>query len=257
MQPRDTVWKSETLSDVYLSGIRGAIPLATEQIDIMLRLARAACPSARSILDLGCGDGILGHAVLNQYPEARAVFVDFSEPMLAAARERVDGDPRAVCLWADYGQKEWREQLSNAGYGGGRRFDIIVSGFSIHHQPDLRKRELYQELFDLLEPGGLFLNLEHVSSPTRWLELRFEELFIDHLVSYQRSIGSSKPREEIEKEFYYRPDKAANVLAPVDAQCNWLREIGFAEVDCYLKIYELALFGGIKPTAARSDLPSS
>ena len=46
---------------------------------------------------------------------------------------------------------------------------------------------------------------------------------------------------------YYRPDKAANILAPVDEQCRWLREIGYEDVDCYLRILELAVFGGRKP----------
>ena len=46
-----------------------------------------------------------------------------------------------------------------------------------------------------------------------------------------------------------RADKAANILAPVDDQCRWLREIGFADVDCYFKAFELALFGGRKPSA--------
>jgi len=32
----------------------------------------------------------------------------------------------------------------------------------------------------------------------------------------------------------------------LEKQCEWLREIGFNEVDCYMKIFELALFGGIK-----------
>jgi hypothetical protein len=34
----------------------------------------------------------------------------------------------------------------------------------------------------------------------------------------------------------------------VEAQAGWLREIGFEQADCYLKWWELAVFGGIKPT---------
>ena len=40
--------------------------------------------------------------------------------------------------------------------------------------------------------------------------------------------------------------KKENILATVEAQCQWLRQIGFADVDCFLKIFELALFGGRK-----------
>ncbi len=44
-----------------------------------------------------------------------------------------------------------------------------------------------------------------------------------------------------------RPDKDANILLSVEVQCDWLREIGYEEVDCYFRIYELAVFAGRKP----------
>lgn len=251
----DTVWQTTQLAQTYLEGVRGAIPLAQEQIDVMLRLIRAACPSVTAVLDLGCGDGILGQAVLDQYPEAHAVFLDFSQPMLAAARRRLVGyEGRATIALADYGKKTWLKEVrgwkseidQNLQSPISNLFDAIISGFSIHHQPDERKREVYEEIYDLLKPGGIFLNLEHVASPTRWLEERFEEHFIDALVAYHRLNGSGKTAEQVAHDYYNRPDKVANILAPVETQCDWLREIGFEQVDCYLKIFELALFGGIK-----------
>ena len=97
----------------------------------------------------------------------------------------------------------------------------------------------------MLLPGGIFLNIEHVASRTPWIQEQFDELFIDHLVAYaEKAEGMGKSREQVAQEFYYRPDKAANILAPVEEQCNWLREIGFEHVDCYLKIFELAVFRG-------------
>jgi tRNA (cmo5U34)-methyltransferase len=38
----------------------------------------------------------------------------------------------------------------------------------------------------------------------------------------------------------------SNKLASVEAQLEWLREIGFEDVDRYWKWLELAVFGGIK-----------
>jgi ubiquinone/menaquinone biosynthesis C-methylase UbiE len=207
----------------------------------MLRLIAARGLPVRRALDLGCGDGFLAAPILDAWPQASAVLVDFSDTMLDAARARLeDRGDRVAIVKADYGKAGWTEAL-----GERQVFDVIVSGFSIHHQPDERKRSLYAELFAMLAPGGLFLNIEHVSSPTPWLEEQFNEHLIDSLFAYHGTKGS-KTREEVANELVRRDDKAANILAPVELQCDWLREIGFQDVDCYLKIFELAVFGGRK-----------
>jgi ubiquinone/menaquinone biosynthesis C-methylase UbiE len=242
MDNREPAWKSPALAKQYLEGVRGAIPMAEEQIELLLRIARKARPQLHSFLDLGCGDGVLGRAVLGEYPHARCVLVDFSETMLAAARQKMGAVENAVFVLEDYGEPGWLRAI--ASYAP---FDLIVSGFSIHHQPDGRKRSLYRELFGVLSAGGLFLNLEHVASATRWGEELFDEYFVEALCRYHSQMGSRKSVEEIAREYYHRPDKAANILAPVEDQCRWLREIGFENVDCYFKIFELALFGGTKP----------
>ena len=42
----------------------------------------------------------------------------------------------------DYGDPGWVRKMESPG-----PFDAIVSGYSIHHQPDQRKPSLYEELF--------------------------------------------------------------------------------------------------------------
>jgi tRNA (cmo5U34)-methyltransferase len=64
-------------------------------------------------------------------------------------------------------------------------------------------------------------------------------------------------QEEVEATYYNRPDKRENILAPMDAKCEWLRQIGFQDVDCFFKVFELALFGGrtaSDPAPARTRL---
>lgn len=235
----DTVWKTPALTAVYLEGVRGAIPLAQQQLDIMQRLIAACDVPVRRFLDLGCGDGVLALAVLDRFPEAQAVLVDFSVPMLDAARQRfADRASPVRFVNADYGVSAWISEIA-----GSAPFEAIVSGYSIHHQSDPRKMEIYREIFDLLQPGGIFLNVEHVSSASPWVASVHDELFVDHLHLHH----PDESRLEVAETYCRRPDKAANILAPVETQCQWLREIGFADVDCYLKIFELAVFGGRRP----------
>ena len=52
--------------------------------------------------------------------------------------------------------------------------------------------------------------------------------------------------EQVHREWMERPDRSANILAPLEDQCRWLRELGFEDVDCFWKYFELAIFGGRK-----------
>jgi ubiquinone/menaquinone biosynthesis C-methylase UbiE len=235
-EPNYSMWSERALADVYLEGVRGAIPLANEQIEVMLRLIAANGRPIGRLLDLGCGDGILASAILDRHAGAEAVLVDFNSAMLDAAKMRLrDRSPAARFINFDYGDPAWVSHVRNTA-----PFDAIVSGFSIHHQPDGRKREIYREIFDLLSPGGIFVNVEHVASPTEWVRGVNDELFVDSLHRHH----SDQSREQVASTYYHRPDKAANILAPVEDQCGWLRQIGFADVDCYFKIFELSVFGG-------------
>lgn len=241
---KDVVWKDQTLVKNYLSGVRGAIPLANEQIDVMLRVVRGLIPDGvKSFVDLGCGDGVLAEQIMQAYPSVHGTLIDFSAGMLAAADQRMAAYAgQLTTLELDYGQPDWVDSVS----ASGGSFDLIVSGFSIHHQPDWRKREIYQEVFHLLRPGGVFLNLEHVKSASELIESVHDQLFVDSMVKYESSIESGKTAEQIEVDFYDRPDKEANILLDVQTQVSWLKEIGFEHADIYFKVFELALFGGRK-----------
>lgn len=166
------------------------------------------------MLDLGTGDGRLLGLLKIERPNARGVALDFSPALLERARERFSSDPLIEVVDHDLD-----EPLPALG-----RFDAVASCFAIHHLTHERKRSLYAEIFDLLEPGGVFCNLDLVSSPT----LALHEHFL-------HSINCTLEEED-----------ASNKPLDVQIQLNWLREIGFSDVDCYWKWLELALLIGVK-----------
>lgn len=238
----DEVWKLPAIVNRFLS-YRAAIPLAQEQIGVMMSILKTREQSVESFLDLGCGDGILGAALLGEYPSARGVLADFSDPMLDQAREQLREYASQLNFEnLDYGDPAWVNRIQAFG-----PFDAIVSGYSIHHQADERKRSIYEEIFSLLKPGGWFINIEHVSSASQLNVDLFENHYTSARYTIEKQNGGMRTLEQIADEYKNRPDKAANILAPVELQCNWLREIGYEEVDCYFRIYELAVFAGRKP----------
>ncbi|MGD9607897.1 MAG: methyltransferase [Desulfovibrionaceae bacterium] len=242
MGEQHSEWQNEAVIAAFLRDVREAIPGAAQQLELLGTIVGAWCPGARRILDLGCGDGLIGSRLLVRLPEAQVVFADFSEPMLAAARKRLIGDSRAAVVRADLSGPQWLAALEAFG-----PVDAVVSGFVIHHLPDARKKALYAEIFARLAPGGVFLNLEQVSSATPRITELYEDYFIESIYQHHKRTGREKPRQAVVEAFAKRPTREENILAPVADQCAWLRDIGFTDVDCYYKLFELAIFGGAKP----------
>jgi tRNA (cmo5U34)-methyltransferase len=172
---------------------------------------------AKRILDLGTGYGRLLALAKSKNPQAEGVGVDFSEPMLNLARERFAEDKSVKILKHDLSVPLPTVQLGC--------FDVVVSGLAIHHLVHERKRQLYGEIFDVLNSGGVFCNFEHVSSPTTALHEKF-----------LAKVGLTPIT-----------DDPSNKLLDVETQLGWLREIGFVDVDCCWKWLEVALLVGFKP----------
>ncbi len=175
--------------------------------------------ATRRILDLGTGDGRLLSLVRrsleqHDHPDTEAVALDFSPTMLEAAGKRFAGESsvRVIAHNLDV-------RLPPLG-----KFDAVISSFAIHHLVHQRKRALYVEIYSLLNPDGVFCNLEHVASPTPRLHKEFLE-----------RIG-----------FTVETEDPSNKLLDIETQLGWLRDIGFVDVDCQWKWRELALLVGVR-----------
>ncbi len=101
-------------------------------------------------------------------------------------------------------------------------FDLVVSGFAIHHLDDSRKRELFGEVAAQLRPGGVFANLEVVQSATPELHAEF-----------RAAIGRAE-------------DDPEDQLVDVETQLEWMRAAGLEQVDCLWRWRGFALLVGTK-----------
>jgi SAM-dependent methyltransferase len=233
-------WDKQEKISKYVGGIRQFFPLAEEQLDIISRIIEKFNASINTFLDLGCGDGFMGHFIYQLYPNAHGVFLDCSQEMIKKAKAKDVGQMSEYVV-QDFADPNWYRSIKPS-----LKFDLIIAGYSIHHIENNQKQRLYKDVFELLNPNGIFLNLEHVSSPTPVIEEMFNELFSDGMFNYHKQIKDGKSKEEIDRLHNDPEHKVLNKLESVEKQCEWLRDIGFTHVDCYMKIFELALFGGTK-----------
>jgi tRNA (cmo5U34)-methyltransferase len=228
-------WQREGLAASFAERRAILLPqLDLQEQVIRLLLDRGQRPIER-FLDLGCGAGSISELVLDAHPHAHGVLVDFSEPMLARVDAQLAGHAgRWRAVRGDLDDPGWPEALPDG------RYDAIVSGLAIHHLPAERKPVLFGELLPLLEPGGLFINMDYVTiaGPLQGL---FDEQMLANAVRADRESGGSHTHEELELEDDDdRPDT-------VEDQLRWLRDAGFADVEVHFKWAEAAVFGGIRP----------
>jgi tRNA (cmo5U34)-methyltransferase len=232
-------WQNEEVVTGFIGDRRQLIPLFDVQEELTKRLIVRGGREIRRFVDLGAGDGGFAELVLHLYPQSTCVLVDFSTPMLSAAAERLASKAdRWEIAEGDLSTPAWRDGLP-----AGTRYDAIVSRLAIHHLPDERKRALYKEAFDLLEPGGLFMNWEHVETGGL-AEGLFDEFFRERLLAAERERENPRAPEEVLRSY----DDAADddILCEPETQCEWLRDTGFEKVDVYFKLPGLAIFGGEK-----------
>ena len=219
-------WSSAEYALEYLE-IAEKIPHKNEGEKVLLEYIPAG---AKRILDLGTGDGRLIKLIKpNKQQQISAssstslssltpeiTVVDVSPTMLEKVRMYFKNDNNVRIIEHDLSYPISNNKIE-------RQFDAIISGLAIHHLTHERKYTLYKEVYDLLKPGGVFCNLDHVASPTPSLHKQF-----------------------LAKTVCKKEDKS-NKLLDLQTQLRWLEEIGFTDVDCYWKWLELALLIGVKP----------
>ena len=123
---------------------------------------------SKRILDLSTGNGRLIGLLKNnkKLNIIEAIGLDLSPLMIKNAKDEFSGD---------YSVKIMEYDLNNSLLHklNDKKFDVVLSSFAIHHLEHDRKRSLYTEIFSILNSGGIFCNLDHVSSPSPRLHERF------------------------------------------------------------------------------------
>ncbi len=203
-------WNAQEYATSYLAAADD-FPHRAEGEGVLLELVPE---QIGRVLDLGTGSGRLLSLLGQTRTGWTGVGLDVSPPMLEIANEQFSDDPDIQIIEHDL--VDTLPELGN--------FDLVVSSFAIHHLEHERKRSLYAEVFGLLEPGGVFINFEHVASTSQRRRLEF-------IHAIGETLEDADPSDR---------------LLDVESQLEFLRKIGFEDVDCYWKWREMALLSGVR-----------
>lgn len=123
-----------------------------EEIEgVVLDHVPAECEEPFLAVDIGCGSGWLGEAMLREYPNSRLLALDGSEEMLRHAEERLGGFANRVELGTfRLEDPEWVSRIEGSVL-------CFVGSLVIHHLDGAGKRDLFRRIFEKLEPGGALL----------------------------------------------------------------------------------------------------
>jgi tRNA (cmo5U34)-methyltransferase len=199
------------------------------QLGLLARLVGPPSDAPLRVLDIGAGYGAVASAVLDRFPNATAVLLDVSDEMIRLGRERMAPyEGRYAYVHGDFADGLLPREVDGA-------FHAAVSSLAIHHLPAGGKRTFYTDLATRLLPGGCFLNLDLVGAPDDALRGVYRRIHDEE----REARGEPPPQ-------HGHPGGGHSEMQPLAMHLEWLREAGFASVDCFWKRLGMALFGGYR-----------
>lgn len=175
-----------------------------------------------SVLDLGAGTGLLTSIVMKSFPNANYTLVDISSEMLEKAKERFAGKEHVSYLELDF---------DSATIPGS--YDVVVSALALHHTPYDQLCKVFAKIYNILEPGGIFINADQILGETLQIETEYEQAWLRHA----QDAGCTNEEIEVAME-RMKADKTATLKD----QFVGLKKAGFQNINCWYQFYRYATY---------------
>lgn len=203
---------------------------ADVSLELITEAAKAVCPHASKLLDIGCGAGNYTLKMLQKLPQLNCTLVDLSEPMLTRAKQRV--------LVETEGEIETHQGDIRAIDFGDQKFDIILAGAVLHHLRDEKDWELtFKKIYNLLNDGGSLWISDLIVEDSELIT----KLIWDKYGDYLENIGGKDYRENVFA--YIEKEDSPRSL---NFQLALMKKVGFKSTEILHKNLCFAAFGGIK-----------
>ncbi|MDY6959009.1 MAG: class I SAM-dependent methyltransferase, partial [Halobacteriota archaeon] len=224
--------------------------------DETLKIASFEGVTDPTVVDLGAGSGILLEKVLTRYPDAKCYWIDFSDDFLKIAKERLSRFGERIEFILSPIEEDWEREIEN---GEGKGVDAIFSMSAIHHLESAEKKRLYRRCFEILNRSGWFFNIDEMKTIYNDAQLKSLYFWIEHVEGARGGVPGDMNHHYQRWNDHFQNWKRRNV-DEIDQpkkkgddihdsflkQIGWLKEIGFANVDLYIKYHLWSVIGGQK-----------
>ncbi|MHC4719040.1 MAG: class I SAM-dependent methyltransferase [Planctomycetota bacterium] len=223
-----------------------------ERFELMLGLIAETQKSVSRVLDLGCGTGSLLLRVLEEFPKAEVYGVDFDLTLLALAERRLDKfGGRIGLIEADFRDPSWVKLVPNC-------MNAVVSTTALHWLSPEQLARLYGQLGQIIGPGGIFLNADHVRSNCEHIQRLWErnreqmrrlegDISADDWEGFWDAYGRALKMDikKFRKELT-EPWEGSEEGLPLGWHFERLKASGFEAADCFWRLDCDAVYGGIR-----------
>ena len=204
------------------------IPYYNEMVSALINSIPFNKKESFKVMDLGCGTGTITKLLKDKFPNAKVTCLDLAENMIQMAKLKLNKYDNINYLTGDFYHFNFNE-----------KYDLIVSSLALHHLlTDDDKKNFYKKIYDSLNENGAFLNADDVLASNNHLQ----DLYIEKWKEYMNRNVSI---EDIENKWIPASEAEDHPSKLVD-QLDWLRKIGFKNVDVIWKYYKFAVYGGYK-----------
>lgn len=177
-------WRDRTFANVWTRGDNHAQLLELPRA-IAAALVAQDRPQTRTILDIGSGPGDFLAVFLDEFPDARGIWLDASEAMLHLAKDR-------LAPYRDRVEYRLLDMTDLIGRDLPTDLDAVITSRAAHHLDPAGLAEFYGQTAQLLAPGGWLLNLDHVGPAEEIWDQRLRSVR-KHIFERQGQKPSSTP----------------------------------------------------------------
>jgi len=216
----------EKEADEFDKIILNLIPHYPEMIEALVLSIPFEKDQQIKVIDLGCGTGTIAYKIKTTFPHSQISCLDIAENMIKMAQIKLGEN-------SDYYINDFY------GFNFDKKYDVIISSLALHHLADDEdKKMFYRKIYNALTDNGIFYNADVVLGSNNHLQDLYMakwKIFMEKTVSL----------DEIEKKWmvkYKAEDRPTSLINHID----WLKEIGFKNIDVVWKYYNYCVYGGYK-----------